>query len=138
MLALREVEAPGTLDPRLLLPLGAILLELCFVAAVAVFFSSYSTPMLSAIFTGALWLVGKMSWSFDVLADKLGPSAGADLARVLKWALPNLVALDVRAEVVHGLPLPAGRLLWAALYILAYTAVALAAGCLVFRRRSFT
>ena len=94
--------------------------------------------MLSALLSAALWLVGKLSWSFDLLADKLGPGAGADLSRVLKWVLPNLVSLDVRAEVVHGLPVPGTRLLWSVAYILSYTVVLLAAGCLIFRRRSFS
>ena len=57
---------------------------------------------------------------------------------MLKWVLPNLVSLDVRAEVVHGLPLEAGRLGWAAAYVTGYGLTLLAAGCLAFRRRSFT
>jgi ABC-type transport system involved in multi-copper enzyme maturation permease subunit len=128
----------GALEARLLLPLLTILLELWLVSALAVFFSSYSTPMLAAIFTAALWLVGKLAWSFDLLAGKLGPGVAATLSRTVKWIVPNLVYLDVRQEVVHGLPLPPERLVWAILYVLAYTLVVLAAACLIFRRRSFS
>ena len=128
----------GAFDVRLLIVLGTTLVELWFVAAVAVFFSSYSTPMLSAILTGSLWLIGHLSWSFDLLAEKLGPGAGASLCRTLKWVLPNLESLDVRAEVVHGLEVSAGRLGWGLAYVLGYGLVLLAAGCLAFRRRSFT
>lgn len=128
----------GALETRMLLPLGTILLELWLVSALAVFFSSYSTPMLSAIFTASLWLVGKLAWSFDLLADKLGPGGAASLCRAVKWVVPNLVYLDVRKEVVHGLELPPERLAFAVVYVLAYTVAVLAAACLIFRRRSFT
>ena len=82
--------------------------------------------------------MGKLAWSFDLLAEKIGPGGAASLSRAVKWIVPNLVYLDVRKEVVHGLEIEPERLLFAVLYVLAYTVAVLAAACLIFRRRSFT
>ena len=45
-------EAPG-IDPRLLIAIGLIFVELMLITAVALFFSTFSTPILSAALTFA-------------------------------------------------------------------------------------
>ena len=59
------------------------------------------------------------------------------LARVLYYVLPNLSRLDVKTQVVHALPVPAGYMLWSAAYALAYVAALLALATAIFMRRDF-
>jgi len=53
-------DAPA-LDPALLEAVGLIFVELMLVTAVALFFSTFSTPMLSAALTFGLFIVGHLS-----------------------------------------------------------------------------
>ena len=81
-------------------------LELAIVTAIAVFFSTFSTPILSAAFTFGLFVAGRFSAdlrNFNQVVDS--PAADA-LAAALYWVLPNLSPFDVRAQVVHGQPVP--------------------------------
>ena len=55
-------------DPRLLIALGLIYLELAVVTAIALLFSTYSSALLSASFTAALWV------------STVAPSSGATTA----------------------------------------------------------
>jgi Cu-processing system permease protein len=58
-------------------------------------------------------------------------------ARALYYILPNLAQLDVKAEVVHAIPVPAGYLLLNTGYALAYISVLLGLATAIFVRRDF-
>ena len=49
------------LDLRLLLPIGLTLLQLTLVTAVALFFSTFSSPLLATLFTLGIWVAGHFS-----------------------------------------------------------------------------
>jgi len=49
--------------------------------------------------------------------------------------LPNLGNFDIKGEVVHGLTVAPGRLLWATLYLLLYGSAVLWTACAVFERK---
>ena len=59
------------------------------------------------------------------------------LARGLYHVVPDLSAFDIKTEVVHGLPVSAGYVLWTTGYGLAYIAALLFAAALIFARRDF-
>src|SRR5262249_12556883 len=65
-----------------------LFVEVIVVTAVALLFSSFSTPFLSAFFTLGIFVVGRSTPEIQTLADKLGP-AGAAL-RVLAALVPDL------------------------------------------------
>lgn len=110
-------------------------IELLFITAAAVFFSSFSTPIFSALFTGATYVVGHLAWSLPMLEQRLPAGAGRTVTRAVYLVLPNLEYGDVRALAVHGVPIPVERVVFASAYGLAYAAVLLAIACLAFRRR---
>jgi ABC-type transport system involved in multi-copper enzyme maturation permease subunit len=132
----RAWDAPP-LDPALLVAIGLILVELMLVTAIAVFFSTFSTPILSAALTFALFVVGHFSAdlrNFEGAVDS--PMAGR-ITRALYWVLPNLAQFDVKAQVVHGQAVPAGYVALALAYAAAYIALLLTMSVLVFSRRDF-
>jgi len=132
----RAWDAPP-LDPALLVAIGLILVELMLVTAIAVFFSTFSTPILSAGLTFALFVVGHFSAdlrNFEGAVDS--PMAGR-ITRALYWVLPNLVQFDVKANVVHGLPVPFGYVALAVAYAVAYIALLMTISVSVFSRRDF-
>ena len=129
-------DAPGT-DPRLLIAIGLTFVELMLITAVALFFSTFSTPLLSAVLTFGLYIVGHFNTELRNFDQVVNSRAAAWLARALYHVLPDLSSFDVKTEVVHGLPVKAGYVLWTTGYGLAYIAALLLAATFIFSRRDF-
>jgi ABC-type transport system involved in multi-copper enzyme maturation permease subunit len=128
-------------DRRVLLGLGALTLcEVAIVAGVATLFSSFSSPFLTAVFTFAVFIVGRSADTLATLPKRVfGPSIPA-LGAALSKVVPNLMLyVPERARLtgeVSGLPL------WpyvgqAALHALGWSLLLLAVASLIFRRRDF-
>jgi ABC-type transport system involved in multi-copper enzyme maturation permease subunit len=129
-------ETPAT-DPALLKAVGLIFVELMLVTAIALFFSTFSSPILSAALTVGLFVTGHFNAdlrNFDRVVDS---QAAAWVARGLYHVLPDLSAFDVKTEVVHGLPVTAGYLAGTSLYAAAYIAALVLAATFIFSRRDF-
>ena len=129
-------DAPA-LDPALLKAMALILVELMLITAIAVFFSTFSTPILSAAFTFGLFIVGHFSTdlrNFDQVVDS---PAAVRLARGLYWVLPNLAQFDIKAQVVHGEHVPFGYLALSSAYAAAYIAMLLVLATYIFSQRDF-
>lgn len=134
-----EVKAWETpaLDPALLKAVALIFVELAVVTAIALLFSTFSTPMFSAAVTFTLFVVGHFSTDLRNFEQVVESPAAARFARGLYWVLPNLATFDVKSQVVHGQPVPMGVMAIAAAYGVTYIAVLLAASVLIFSRRDF-
>jgi ABC-type transport system involved in multi-copper enzyme maturation permease subunit len=129
-------DAPA-MDPALLKAIALIYLNLAVVTAVAVFFSTYSSPMLSSVFTLGIYLVGQFNADlkhFDVIVDS--PAAVA-IARACYYVLPDFARFDVKLAVVHGLPVSGAYVVATAGYALAYIAALLFGAIVIFSRRDF-
>ncbi len=129
-------DAPA-LDPALLKAIGLILVELMLVTAIALFFSTFSTPILSAALTFGFFIVGHFSSDLRNFKDVVDSPAAAGLARGLFWVLPNLAQFDVKSAVVHGQPVPPGYVLLAIAYGATYIAMLLVVSVAIFSRRDF-
>lgn len=127
----------GTVEGSLLVAVAYIFLELVLITAVAILFSSFSTPILSSLFALAFYLIGHLSWGLELLIKKMRPGAGRVLVHALYMVLPDLENFNFRTEVVHGLPIPPGIYLTSVLYGVCYTAFLLGLAVLIFRRRDF-
>jgi Cu-processing system permease protein len=132
----RSWEAPAT-DPRMLLAVYLIFVQLLLVIALALFFSTFSSPLLAASFTVALYVAGHFSRDLRDFEVVVGDSPVRYLTAALYYLLPNMGLFDVKAAIVHGLAVPAGHVLLATLYGLLYIAALLTASILVFVRRDF-
>ena len=129
-------DAPA-LDPALLKAIGLILVELLLVTAIALFFSTFSTPILSAALTFGLFVAGHFSTDLRNFDQVVNSPAAVRLARGLYWVLPNLAQFDVKSQVVHGQPVPIGYMALTAAYAALYTAMLLTMAVLIFSRRDF-
>lgn len=129
-------DAPA-LDPALLKAIGLILVELLLVTAIALFFSTFSTPILSAALTFGFFIAGHFSSDLRNFDQVVNSPAAVRLARGLYWVLPNLGQFDVKSQVVHGQPVPIGYMVLTAAYAAFYTATLLTMAVLIFSRRDF-
>lgn len=124
-------------EGAMLVAVGYIFLELVLITAVAILFSSFSTPILSSLFSLAFYLIGHLSWGLELIIRKMGPGANRTLVRVLYAVLPDLENFNFKTEVVHGLSIPPAIYLSSFLYGVFYTAFILGLAVLIFRRRDF-
>lgn len=128
-------------DRRVLLGLGVLTLcEVAIVAGIATLFSSFSSPFLTAVFTFALFVVGR---SADTLARLPARVFGPTIHQLGVWlskVVPNLMVY------VPPRPLLTGETpdvaLWpyvgqAALHAGAWAILLLALASVIFRRRDF-
>jgi len=129
-------DAP-VLDPALMKAVVLIFGELAIVTACALFFSSFSTPMLSAALTFGLWVVGHFNADLRHFENVVKSPAAAWLARILYYVLPNLAPFDVKAAVVHGQPVPAGYIALTLGYGVVYISALLVGATWIFSRRDF-
>ena len=125
----------GMFDARLAVAVLLLLFQFLLITALAVMFSCLSTPILSSVMTLALYVIGHLLWSLDLLSARLSTDTGRMLCRVLYYLLPNLGNFDIKGEVVHGMAVAPGRLLWAAVYLILYGSAVLWTACAVFDRK---
>jgi ABC-type transport system involved in multi-copper enzyme maturation permease subunit len=130
----------GGMDPlvwRIWPAVALIYMQLLVLVAVALLFSSFSSPALSALLTFAAFVIGHFSSDLRTLASAVGSTAARALFGALYYLLPNLSHYAYITDAAHGqTPTPAA-FLGAALYTAAYTAALLSAAALIFSRRNF-
>jgi ABC-type transport system involved in multi-copper enzyme maturation permease subunit len=125
------------MDPRLLVAIVLIVAELMLVTAIALFFSTFSSPLLSALLTLACWVAGHFNADLRHFEAVVDSAPAAYLARALYYLLPNLAPFNVRAEVVYGMPVAWSHVAFTLLYAAVYIGMLLAASMAIFRRRDF-
>lgn len=124
-------------DPGLLRAIVLIFCELLLVTAIALFFSTFSSPFLSAALTVGLWMIGHFNADLRNFEAVVESRPAAYLARGLYYVLPNFAAFDIKTEVVHALPVPGSYVAATAAYAVVYIALLLAAAVVIFSRRDF-
>jgi Cu-processing system permease protein len=125
------------LDPRLMIAVVLIFGELMLITAVALFFSTFSSPFLSATLTLALWVAGHFNADLRHFEEVVNSPAAAGAARVFYYMLPNLAPFDVKAEIVHGVPVSPSHVALTLAYAMVYIAILLIGSIAIFRRRDF-
>jgi ABC-type transport system involved in multi-copper enzyme maturation permease subunit len=124
-------------DPGMLRAVALIFVELLVVTAIALFFSTFSSPFLSAALTGGLWVIGHFNTDLRNFEAVVESPVAASLARGLYYILPNFAAFDIKAQVVYAQPVPSSYLLITAGYGAVYVALLLTGAVTIFARRDF-
>ena len=118
-------------------------LEILTVAAIAIFFSAFSTPFLSGIFALALWVIGRLTPDLEATAQLLAPWLRTT-TRIALEIIPDVHlfavsgrTLDGAAVSVHGDFVPWSYVGLASVHGLGWIVALLALAALVFHRRDF-
>ena len=117
--------------------IGLLYCELLVLTAVALLFSSFSTPALSALLTFFAFIIGHFSADLKAFAATLGTAFGQAVCTGLYYALPNLAHFSYITPAAYG-QTPGWRVFVASLlYALIYSAFLLTGAVLLFSRRNF-
>jgi ABC-type transport system involved in multi-copper enzyme maturation permease subunit len=117
-------------------------MEAALITAVALFFSSFATPVMSGVFTLGVFLVGRDLYLLqELLGTPKGVLATNEAARAIAKAtvhvFPDLSVFNISHEVILDIPVGWDYVGGAGLYALGYVVVFLALAALVFERRDF-
>lgn len=120
------------------LPAGyLVFLELLVTTAVALAFSTISSPALSALFTFMLYIAGNFSSNLNEMAAMSESAATKAILTAIHYVLPNLSFFNAIGLASSGGMVPGDRVLAATLYAAVYCSILLAIAVLVFERRDF-
>jgi ABC-type transport system involved in multi-copper enzyme maturation permease subunit len=114
-----------------------IYLELVLLVAVALMFSSFTTPMLAALFSFAVYVIGHFSQDLLVMASLSGSAVTRAVLTTLYYLLPNLSNFGFITEASHARIVPLGMAVAATVYAVVYTGILLSAAVLIFQKRNF-
>ncbi len=122
-------------DGYLLVALYFIVLQFVIITALALLFSTFSSPLLSAVFAFALFIIGAFA------EDLRGFAAMAHglthwIATGAAYLTPNFAALNVISSVAHGQPVAGSLILYNTIYALLYAGAAIAGAMLIFEHRN--
>ena len=114
-----------------------ILVELMLVVSLALCFSTFSTPALSALFTFSLYVIGH----FNVEIRQYGINSESFLTKVvsglLYYLLPNFGNFDIISRTAHGQFVSSGVYLFSLIYGLLFSSAVLLVTISIFQRRDF-
>ena len=121
-------------DAWILVALYFIILQFLIICALALLFSSFSSPLLSAVFAFSLFVIGSFA---EDLRGFAGMAHGLSrwLASGAAYLVPNFSALNVISSVAHEQPIAGHLILYNTAYALTYAAMALCGAVLIFERR---
>ena len=122
-------------DVWVLAALYFIVLEFFVVCALALLFSSFSTPIMSAVFTFALFVIGSLADDLRGFARITHGLPGA-FATAIAYLVPNFSAFNIINQAAHGEAVPGQLILYNSVYALLYSATAIAGAVLIFQRRN--
>jgi ABC-type transport system involved in multi-copper enzyme maturation permease subunit len=122
-------------DAVILVALYFIILEFLIICSLALLFSSFSTPLLSAVFAFSLFVIGSFA---DDLRGFAGMTHGFTrwIATSAAYLIPNFSALNVISAVAHQQSLNRLLIVQNTAYALFYTAMVLSGAVLIFERRN--
>jgi ABC-type transport system involved in multi-copper enzyme maturation permease subunit len=114
-----------------------IYLELAIITGVALLFSSFSTPALSALLTFLVFIIGHLSADLKSFAASLGGATARWFFSGLYYLLPNLSHYSFITAAGHGYVPGFDVMLLALFYAVVYVIVLLSAATLIFGQRDF-
>ena len=137
LLALMALYSPGPMNGGIFVAVLLILVELMVVTAVAVLFSTFSTPTLSAMLTLGVWVIGRFSSDLLEFARKTEDPVARVLVTGVHYLLPNLEKFDVKHLVVYNMAIEPAYVGGAVVYGLLYIVFLIGLAAVIFERRDF-
>ena len=111
--------------------------EVAVVVAVALLFSSFTTPLLASLFTAGLWIIGRLSRDLRALGTSSDSDGVRQATELLYRTLPDLQAFDFGTHAARGLALAPSDVLLPLAYAVGYATLLVLLATLIFERRDF-
>jgi hypothetical protein len=122
-------------DGWVLVAVYFIILQFIIVTALALLFSSFCSPLMSAVFAFSLFIVGAFA---EDLRGFAGMTRGITrwIATAAAYLVPNFSALNVITSVAHEQPVSGQLIFYNTAYALIYATMGICGAVLIFERRN--
>lgn len=127
----------GHFKPQLFQAVLLTWIELMVLISLSILMSVICSPILGAIFTFLLYIIGHTSGDLRELAQHFGSGAVKTVTNLAYFVLPNLEYFNIRAKVIHGFHVDASYMVFACAYGLLYCVAFLVLAGAVFERKEF-
>jgi ABC-type transport system involved in multi-copper enzyme maturation permease subunit len=114
---------------------GLLVLRLAVVIAIAIAFSTVVSPTVALIASLGLTIAGYFTSDLRFFLGKSEDPMLQAIGNALYYCAPDFSLLDSLPRLLHGHPVADGQTLLAAVYAIAYAALALALGWFAFSKR---
>jgi ABC-type transport system involved in multi-copper enzyme maturation permease subunit len=123
--------------------------ELAIVLAFAVLFSTYSSALISSIFSFGIYLIGHLSNQIlkeVYFAYRISEEGSFlyergqfvyNIAKGIHYIFPNLFKFNASMQAAHSITLEASYIIWNSLYAVGYSSIVLCLAALLFKRKDF-
>src|SRR5208282_1751333 len=121
-------------DALIFVALYFIILQFLIICSLSLLFSSFSTPLLSAVFAFSLFVIGSFA---DDLRNFAAMAHGTSrwLATAAAYLVPNFSAFNIITSIAHEQPVAGQLVLQNTIYALFYATMALCGAVLIFEYR---
>jgi len=123
-------------DGSILIAIYFILLSLALVTAVALFFSCFSSPMLSTLFTLGIYVTGVFANDIRNFGALTNNPMLKTLTSAIYYLVPNFHNFNSIAAAAHGESIPFALVWQNTLYALMYIVLLLLASSAIFSQRN--
>jgi len=119
-------------------PVMLVFLELLFIIAIATFFSTFASPLMSVLYTLSLWLIGHLGDSLRQLGQLSQNGAFAKFSEIVYFILPDLAGLTrIRSSLMYNRNVSPEVIAYITCYVFAYVLILLVLASMVTDRREF-
>jgi ABC-type transport system involved in multi-copper enzyme maturation permease subunit len=126
----------GGIDLMGLAAIGMQFLEMALFLAFAIFVSTFSSSLLSIVYTSAVFFAGHIVSQLVTDAQKIGIAGWKFmLVKALYYIFPNLEKFNIRDFAVHQVAFPFTSFILALAYALAYVVFLLSAAVWIFEKK---
>lgn len=122
-------------DANILIAIYFLLLQFLVIIGLTLLFSSFSTPLLSALFALSMFVAGTFSSDLRTFAS-ISHGVERWVAQATSYVIPNLGSLNVITRVAHDQIISASLIACNTLYALLYAVVTVSGAVLIFSRRN--
>jgi Cu-processing system permease protein len=123
-------------DAHILVAVYFILLQLALITAIALFFSCFSTPMLSTIFTLGFYVAGTFAGDIRGVGTLTGSLTLKIVTSMIYYLLPNFSNFNVIAVTAHGIAVPKALIALNTAHTVIYIGAVLLAASAIFSNRN--
>jgi ABC-type transport system involved in multi-copper enzyme maturation permease subunit len=122
-------------DAWILVALYFIILEFVIITSLTLLFSSFASPIMAAIFSFALFVIGTFA---EDLRGFAAMTHGAErwLATGMAYLVPNFSALNIISLVAHEQGVAGSLIFYNTAYAMFYAAMAISGAVLIFQHRN--
>jgi ABC-type transport system involved in multi-copper enzyme maturation permease subunit len=114
-----------------------IFIELIVVTSIALFFSTFTTPTLSAIFTLSFFVIGHLTGYIRLFGTQSDLQFVRKLSDILYYVLPNLESFNIKSMVMYAEALEWNLFFLSTMYGLIYASLVLVLSVIIFQKRDF-